>query len=259
MANAKITLIGLENFLNSFERSVFDKLRLPDAVNKEILKEAIYLRANEFELLYNDPDFMTEAVSWWGRKHYWTFEKWAKAINLEYEPLWNIDRYEDYSDKHTGSDSRTGTKTSKYTNADVIKTTGDITDTIQNTVETDMSVDTDATTTNSVTGFNSSNFENHDKSVLDQGVDTDGTVKTTGTNKTSSETKTTNDGTNNGTESDTVKGSDEYKNEHLGHFYGNGGVTSSQHLLNEELTIAEWNLYEHIADLFVEEFCIMVY
>ena len=40
---------------------------------------------------------------------------------------------------------------------------------------------------------------------------------------------------------------------------GNIGVTTSQQMLQSELDIARWNLYEHIADLFCSEFCIMVY
>ena len=40
---------------------------------------------------------------------------------------------------------------------------------------------------------------------------------------------------------------------------GNIGVTTSQMMLQSELDIARWNLYEHIADLFCQEFCIMVY
>ena len=117
MSNAKITLIGLENYLNAWDRSVFDKMQLPEGINKETVKEAIYLRCNEFDLVYNDPDFMTEAVSWWSRKHYWTFDKWVKAINSKYEPLWNIDRYEEYTDDHTGSDTKDSSKTSKFTSS----------------------------------------------------------------------------------------------------------------------------------------------
>ena len=43
------------------------------------------------------------------------------------------------------------------------------------------------------------------------------------------------------------------------HMYGNIGVMSSQALLREEMSIAEWNIYEHIKDLFMQEFCIMIY
>ena len=40
---------------------------------------------------------------------------------------------------------------------------------------------------------------------------------------------------------------------------GNIGVTTSQQMLQSEFDIARWNMYEHIADLFCQEFCIMVY
>lgn len=43
------------------------------------------------------------------------------------------------------------------------------------------------------------------------------------------------------------------------HLYGNIGVTTSQQMLRDELDISTWNLYEHISDLFIEEFCILIY
>lgn len=49
------------------------------------------------------------------------------------------------------------------------------------------------------------------------------------------------------------------ENHHRAHLYGNIGVTTSQQMLRDELDIATWNLYEHISDLFIEEFCILIY
>lgn len=43
------------------------------------------------------------------------------------------------------------------------------------------------------------------------------------------------------------------------HMYGNIGVTTSQQMLKDELSIAEWNIYEHIKDIFMQDFCIMIY
>lgn len=62
MAQAKITLIGIENYLNP-DRSVFDKMTLPDGIDKETLIGSIILRCQEFELLYSDPDFLIDAVN----------------------------------------------------------------------------------------------------------------------------------------------------------------------------------------------------
>ena len=44
-----------------------------------------------------------------------------------------------------------------------------------------------------------------------------------------------------------------------GRIHGNIGVTTSQQMLEAELKIAEWNLYEHITDLFLSEFIIPIY
>ena len=46
---------------------------------------------------------------------------------------------------------------------------------------------------------------------------------------------------------------------HDAHLYGNIGVTTSQQMLKDELDIDTWNIYEHITDLFLNEFAIYIY
>ena len=41
--------------------------------------------------------------------------------------------------------------------------------------------------------------------------------------------------------------------------YGNIGVTTSQQMLQAELDVRAWNIYEHITDLFIKDFLIPVY
>ena len=99
MAQSKVTLIGLEAYLNP-DHSIFEQAEFPEGINLEALKGAIYLRCQEFELLYSDPDFMIAAVKVWAMKHYWTFDKWAKLLTKEYDPLYNKDYYETSQDTH---------------------------------------------------------------------------------------------------------------------------------------------------------------
>lgn len=40
---------------------------------------------------------------------------------------------------------------------------------------------------------------------------------------------------------------------------GNQGITMSQEMLLSEYNTWKWNLYDHIADVFINEFCIMLY
>lgn len=46
---------------------------------------------------------------------------------------------------------------------------------------------------------------------------------------------------------------------HEGHIHGNIGVTQASDMLRSFLDISEWNLYEHIADVFIREVCIPIY
>lgn len=60
-----------------------------------------------------------------------------------------------------------------------------------------------------------------------------------------------------GTGSAVNTSNDEVK--HEAHLYGNIGVTTSTQMLEDFLRVERWNIYEHIADIFCDEFCIPVY
>ena len=46
---------------------------------------------------------------------------------------------------------------------------------------------------------------------------------------------------------------------HSSRIFGNIGVTTSSKMLEEYLATQRWNIYEKIADLFIDEFCILIY
>lgn len=323
MSQAKITLIGIENYLNPGS-SVFDQMILPEGIDRQTLIDTILLRCQEFELLYSDPEFLTAAVNVWSRKNYWTFDKWIKLINTEYNPLYNKDYQEEWTDIHAGTFAKSGsgqntgttsnsddhtrtdnlsqgintTTTNNLTRTDDLTTTTDMTRTDNlthgtNTTRTDNLASTnDVTLTHSEKAYNSgATFVETTKDVTDQdgsqtgtvtnvGTETNtgtqkdgGTVKNTGTETNTGTVGNTGTITNTGTErtagtnsgsfsnsnSDSESGNDDYTNNHTYHGYGNIGVTSAQSLFRQELEVARWNMYQHIADLFATEFCIMVY
>lgn len=107
------------------------------------------------------------------------------------------------------------------------------------TSRTTGSVDTDTTNdetvTNDVSAYDSSGYQPHDKSVSSAtgSIDTD----------TSESSTSTLDNTNT----------------HTGRVHGNVGVTSSQQLLTAELELGYWNIYSRITEMFIKEFCIMIY
>lgn len=71
--------------------------------------------------------------------------------------------------------------------------------------------------------------------------------------------KTTNGGTVGTTTSDGTDTEMENDFEHRGRIHGNIGVTSSQELWKQEAELGYWNIYEKIAELFLQEFVIPVY
>lgn len=204
---------------NNYYEHLWDELSLPSGINKEILISNILLRGGEFEVLYSDPVFMMHAIGVWSNKWNRTFEKWLKALSEEYNPLHNYDRHEIYTDTHSEDE-----KISR----------------VENAVASDNSNSSGSgNTENKVSAYDVSTYQPHDE------ADT----SSTGHNESNSNTTAT--GNNNRNTSGTIK--------HDAHLYGNIGVTTSQQMLKDELDIDTWNIYEHITDLFLNEFAIYIY
>lgn len=231
MAIMKITILGLEMALKPENKSVFDLMNLPTGIDKDTLTDNIILEGGDFEVLYADPYMFRAAVGTWTSKHYRTFEKWVNALNLEYNPLENYDRMEDYSDtsnkgsKTSSSGTNGNTRTLNYEDKETLNT--------KNTDE------------HTVSAFDSGSYQPSDKNVVDNtGTDT---YNHTGTI------------TDSGNESSSGSLTENGKTIHEGRIHGNIGVTTSQQMLQSEIDIARFNLIQEITDLFLTEFMIMIY
>ena len=111
MSAATMTLIGLYNWDNT----IFDNLNVPEALNKDTLVNNILLRSGEFEVMFADPDFLKDAIGSFSNVWQPTFERWVKALAVEYNPLENYDRKEDWSDTRNASDSGTSSSSTSGT------------------------------------------------------------------------------------------------------------------------------------------------
>ena len=92
-----------------------------------------------------------------------------------------------------------------------------------------------------------------------------GNSKTTGSNQNDYKVTTYENDTlhqrdrTNDTGTSNTDASGSYANKRDGLAYGNIGVTTSQQMLEAELEVARWNLIEQITDMFIRDFCILVY
>ena len=245
MATAKITLTSFYTWFNtaSVSDDLFKNLNLPEGIDKDTLVGNILMRGGEFEVMYSDPYFLQNLIGIWSSKWYRTFDKWVKALAIEYSPLENYDRMEEWQDTRNnhGSETTSGTL-GRTTSGSLSRTTSDSlsrTATDGGTTETKVSAYDSSTyqPSNQVTVNNSSGY-------TDTGSGTLGDTESGTLNDTTSGSTTTSFG----------EGA-----KHEGRVHGNVGVTTSQTMLESELQIAEWNLYEHITDLFLSEFVIPIY
>lgn len=255
MSSAKITLIGFYKLFDSMGDDLFKYLNLPDGIEKDILTDNILLKGGEFEVIFSDPEFLQLAIKSWSGKWNRTFTKWIEALNIEYSPLENYDRIEEWNERSESNSSESGTQTGTVTDSG--SNTGTVKDVGSSSGSDSTTGTSSGNTNNKISAFNSSALENDSQS------------SNSATNSNSSETSasTTNTRTDNllstNTRTDDLSTSNDREGSisstKSGRTHGNVGVTTSQQMLESELNIAAWNIYEHITDIFLSEFVIPIY
>lgn len=271
MSDSKITMIGMYDIMKYDGVDLFELLSLPDGIDKDTVVADILQTSSEFEVMYSSPQFIHDSIRYWSKKWFWTFDKWIKAISIEYQPLHNYDRHEEWTDDNVHVDddmisskrttSETNDGNSSGNNSEGVTASGS---TISNgTVQTDTNAE--QTDEHTVSAFDSSSYSPKDKDVMNRSehVSTathDETATDNQSNLTGSEAETHHDLTTGSDDYDETRGNKgSFNNIHKGYMYGNIGVTSSQDMLQQELDIAMFNLYDRITDIFIQEYCIPVY
>lgn len=235
MSMATMTIVGMYQFKND----LFDNLNLPDGINKEDVVNQILLDGSNFEILYSDFKFMQDAIGLWSNTWYRTFEKWQNALSLEYNPIENYDRMEDWTDSSVNKMNRTSTENRN----------------LSNSMRSDRNLQ-------SVTKNTGSDNNLHNVSPYDSGTYVADSQDIANINNQSTTTDTgtmTTNGSDSGQVTNTANDSNNTDSTHKGRTHGNIGVITSQQMLEAELKIARFNLVKQISDVFIKEFCIMVY
>ena len=201
---SKLTLLGLHKYSDG---DIWEDLEFPEGIDKETAINEILRQCSEFCLLYPDLDYIKPAITAWGRKWYFTFEKWITVINTEYEPLWNLDVHIDIDDDGSKSGDKSG--------------------------NTSASTEISGSNTHQNAAYDAEDFKNAEKDIRSD---------ESGSSGSSSE-----------------EWSEADQNSHTEYRRGNQGITQSQQMLLAELDVRTWNIYQHIADIFANEFCITLY
>ena len=123
MSSAKFTLIGCYQYYNNQGLDLFEKLTLPEGIDKDTLTSNILLKGGEFEVQSGSPVFIHDAIEIWAKVYEATFTRWLEALAIEYAPLENYDRMEHWTDALDGSGSSNSIGTLDTTYDDAVERT----------------------------------------------------------------------------------------------------------------------------------------
>lgn len=260
MSASKMTLIGLYNY----DQTIFDGLTFPAGIEKTVAVDEILVRAGEFETMYPDPVFLKSAITHWGRKHYRTFDKWVSALALEFDPLYNFDRMEEYTDTKSSQGSQ-NTSESESSTRGIQRSRGEAENESQrgNSVSgTGSESDNNSEQKRGVSAYDDSATyqprEKQEDTGNSSGSGTGYAVNAASTDRDRTENEVTQEGASREGGTQTTTAGVE-QTTHTAHLYGNIGVTTSTQLLEDFLRVERFNIYEQIADIFADEFSIQVY
>lgn len=226
---SSLSILGLYNY----DPQIFNRLALPDGVDRSLLVNNLVMELGCLEVLYPSAPFMADMVELWSNKELPTWERLYSAMQLDYNPIENYDRQEEWTDE---KDEKRESSASDSTILDgETQNSGSVTHAIQN-----------RTTDRKVTGYNSGSLQ-----PQSQDIESGSTVDTDAT-KQEVDSTTTRTGSGSEDTTGTV--------EHVGRVHGNIGVTTSQQMLQSELDLVpQLNIINYIISSFKSRFCILVY
>ena len=224
-----MSLLTVEGLYN-YDNTLFDGFNVPEGLVKQIAIDSILMRTRELEILYPDFTYMKNRITIWSNKYQINWKKLYDTTVLEYNPIENYDRMEDW----TVSDDETSTSTRDNTR--------NITNTVKNTSTNEVMNSVNVTDQN--TAFNAG-LADHAKQITDGDTTENGSITNTETGK--------------NTENENVNGGRTGRHTRTGREHGNVGVTTSQQMIQSERDLVVFNLYDVIAESFIENFCLMVY
>ena len=232
---ATMSILGLYNY----DPNIFELLHLPDSVQKQTIIDLIISEAAELEILYPNPDILRVIIGAWsnGRQNAWA--RIAAALDAEYNPIENSDRYEDHLEDYTRDLKESDNYTRDLKESD--NYTRNLTDSGNN--------NSSGSTQNSRTGYNS------------------GDLQVTGSSRSEDHSDDTRSYTGSDDRNKGYTGGDNRNKGYTGgdtrhtviHTHGNIGVTTNQQMVQAELKLRQTDIYSIIVHEFIDKFCIGVY
>ena len=114
------------NIIDLYGYKLFDNIQIPNGIDKELLINCIMDECSEFEPLYTDEKLLTLKIQTFFKKNFETFSRIYDICKLEYNPIENYDRNEEWQDKFADQSSNNNVnKVSAYDSTTFTDNTSD--------------------------------------------------------------------------------------------------------------------------------------
>ena len=203
-----------------YDETLFDNVVLPDGIDKENLVAEIMRNSGDLYPYHQIPEHLKRNINYWFARRLFDFERMYEALRTEYSPIENYDRKENITRDYENSGS------------DKASTTLGSTTTSSNVGSNDNE--------NKVSAYNETDYTNREK-------DTQSYSSTA---------------TNTGSGTDTTQTEYGLKRKEVEDIrvHGNIGVTTSQQMIESEMSLrAKYDIYKIISREFEREFLVQIY
>lgn len=218
---ARVTLWGFYQFT---DKKLFDNIKLYEEFDKDILVDLIMQQSGELFPFHQQPDYLKRNIENWFARMYEQFKRMYDALYSEYNPIENYDRHEDWSDSESTSASSSESASSSGSAHD----------------------STSDSTSNSMTN-------NVSAANMTSGFVPDSASEGRSAGTSTADTQNSSNSSRNNIEAR------RHTSTHLAHIHGNIGVTTNVQMIEGELELRKFDIYETIANMFEEEFIVRVY
>lgn len=278
---AVMSLLGLYNYNETLLDGLIENLPnkngipsdYPDSYYTDVtidpttVVENLLVECAEFEILYADFNALKRIIKIWSAKEKPVWQKMYNTVCYKYNPIWNKDGKTTWTERQTGSGTKTETETGTKIGSGNDTITDDYTSTSDTTNKTtgtgSGSRNGTDETTGKVSAYNSTDFQNREQSnstnmetnstESTENFTGKGTVTNKGTKENVSTTSEKTDVSRETNDSNTGETTHEQTDT------GNIGVTMTQQMITAERETAMFNIIDFIINDFKERFCLRIY
>lgn len=112
---ATLSILGLYNY----DPSIFDSFQLPAQMDREMVFGNLLAELAELEVLYPSNTVMKSVIGFWSSKMLEKWEKLYATTKLDYNPIENYDRVEEFTDAENRTTESSGNSTGHGTGTSI--------------------------------------------------------------------------------------------------------------------------------------------